>query len=61
MPPCVVARHRVRWISEGLVIGGRQFVSRQAGKWNEKLRLKRRKGRQDIPDEAGWCRLRAIE
>jgi putative transposase len=61
LPPWTLAKQRVRWLSEGLIIGGRGFVSRQAATWNEKLGFKRTPGSQCTPDEVGWCRLRAVK
>jgi len=60
LPPWALARQKVRWISEGMIIGGKGFVSGQAEKWNGELGIRRRSERQTTPDEAGWCRLREV-
>jgi hypothetical protein len=59
LPPWTLAKQRVRWLSEGLIIGGRGFVSRQAATWNEKLGYKR-DGKTE-PDDLGWCRMRGAK
>ena len=58
LPSWKVAAHRARWMSDGLIIGGKEFVGQCARTWNEALGLKRKKTRQLVPDEVGWCRLR---
>jgi len=60
LPPWTLAQQRVRWISEGLIIGGKGFVSRQSATWSEKLRFKRMPDTQTVPDDVGWCRMRAV-
>jgi putative transposase len=59
LPPWTLAAQRARWITEGLIIGGRGFVSRRAAMWREKLGYKR-DGKTE-PDDLGWCRMRGAK
>ena len=58
LPSWEVARHKVRWLGTGLLIGSKGFVSRHAPEWNQALRLKRKLTQQGIPNEVGWFALR---
>jgi len=60
LPPWTLAQQRVRWVSEGLIIGGKGFVSRQSAVWSERLGLKRKPDTQAEPDDVGWCRMRPV-
>jgi len=61
MPPWTLAKARVRWLSEGLIIGGKSFVRRQSAAWSSKLGFKREPRCQTMPDDVGWCRMRCGE
>ena len=58
LPSWEVARHKVRWLGTGLLIGSKGFVSRHAPEWNQSLGLKRKLAQQEIPNEVGWFALR---
>jgi putative transposase len=58
VPPWELCAHRVRWFGEGLIIGGKEFVSEYSRRWNEALQVKRRKSHQSDPNTCGWCMLK---
>jgi len=58
LPPWELCAHRVRWFGEGVIIGGREYVSESARRWNEELKIRRRKANQDTPNDGGWFAMR---
>jgi len=58
LPPWELCKHKVRWLGEGVIIGGKEYISDCARRWNEELELKRRKKNQENPNEGGWCVLK---
>ena len=58
LPSWEVAKHKARWLTTGLLIGSKSFVSRHAPHWNQTLRLKRKLAQQGAPNEEGWFALR---
>jgi len=54
LPPWKLSTQRVGWLSEGLIIGGHRFVSRQWASWQEKLGFKRKPSSRSEPEDAGW-------
>jgi putative transposase len=58
LPPWEMCRGKVTWFGEGIIIGGKTLLAEKAVRWNNELGLKRRKGHQSAPNDAGWCVLR---
>ena len=59
--PWSLASHRLRWLSDGAVIGSKVFVQDFRTRLREKLRMKRASGAFPMEDSAAVCALRALK
>jgi putative transposase len=58
--PWEMAKHRLRWLTDGAVIGSKEFVAEMRTQLRDKLGLKRAAGAYPVEDSQGWCVLRAL-
>ena len=58
--PGKVARHRLRWLSDGAVIGSKAFVEDFRLRMHEKLGLKRASGAFEAGESSDCCMLRSL-
>jgi REP element-mobilizing transposase RayT len=58
--PWEMARHRLRWLADGAVIGSKDFVAEMRTRLREKLRLKRAQGAYAAAESESFCALRAL-
>jgi putative transposase len=58
--PWELAQHRLRWLTDGAVIGSKEFVTALRAKLHGKLRLKRSTGAFPFLDSDSWCAMRAL-
>ena len=56
----VIDGHRLRWLTDGAVIGSKAYVREFRTAMREKLGLKRPTGAYDAGEDAGICMLRAL-
>ena len=56
----VIAGHRLRWLTDGAVIGSKAYVQEFRTAMREKLGLKRPVGAYEAEETAGVCMLRAL-
>jgi REP element-mobilizing transposase RayT len=59
LPTWELARHRLRWLAEGAVIGSKAFVQDMRGQLRDKLGLKRAHGAYPADEDVSFCALRA--
>jgi putative transposase len=58
--PWEIAKHRLRWLADGAVIGSKEFVGDMRSALREKLGLKRTDGSYAAEECAAVCTLRAL-
>jgi putative transposase len=58
--PWELAKHRMRWLTDGAVIGSKEFVAEMRTRLREKMGLKRETGAYPVADEGEWCTLKAL-
>jgi REP element-mobilizing transposase RayT len=58
LQPWTLAKHRLRWLSDGAVIGSKAFVAEMRTRLREKLRLKRAAGEYPAEESEQVCALR---
>jgi REP element-mobilizing transposase RayT len=58
--PWELAKHRLRWLTDGAVIGSKEFVAEMRTRLREKLGLKRPNGAYAVTDSEAWCALKAL-
>ncbi len=56
----LLATHRLRWLSDGAVIGSKAFVQEMRAHWREKLGYKRAKGAYEAEEDPEFCMLRPL-
>ena len=60
LKPWKLVAHRLRWLSDGAVIGSKGFVSEMRTQLRKKLRLKRASGAYASTEGDAFCSLRAL-
>ena len=60
LKPWDVAGHRLRWLTDGAVIGSKTYVQEFRTRMHEKLGLKRASGAYETEDAELLCVLRAL-
>jgi putative transposase len=60
LKPWELAKHRLRWLSDGAVIGSKGFVENMREQLRDKLRLRRRSGPRETSQAPVACSLRAL-
>ena len=58
--PWEMAKHRLRWLTDGAVIGSKEFVAEMRMQLREKLGLKRVSGAFPVQESKDCCALRAL-
>jgi putative transposase len=58
LAPWEIAKHRLRWLADGAVIGSKEFVGGIRTSWREKLGLKRPTGAHEAANGPGYFTLR---
>lgn len=61
LQPWTLATHRLRWLSDGAVIGSKAFVQELRIQLRAKLRLKRQSGAFEVEESAPICALKALK
>jgi putative transposase len=60
LAPWEIARHRLRWLADGAVIGSKEFVGELRAVLLEKLGLRREQGAHPVGAGTDACSLRAL-
>jgi REP element-mobilizing transposase RayT len=60
LAPWEIARHRLRWLADGAVIGSKEFVGEMRAALREKLGLKRDQGAFPAEECPAACSLRSL-
>jgi REP element-mobilizing transposase RayT len=60
LTPVTLVGHRLRWFSDGMVIGSKAFVQDVRTHWREKLGLKRTTGAYESEEDSEFCMLRPL-
>ena len=58
--PWALAKHRLRWLADGAVIGSKAFVSDMRGQLQDKMGFKRSTGAYASGQTPAFCSLRAL-
>ncbi len=61
LQPWTLATHRLRWLSDGAVIGSKAFVQELRSQLRTKLRLKRQSGAFEVEEPGAVCTLKALK
>ena len=61
LQPWTLATHRLRWLSDGAVIGSKAFVQELRAQLRAKLRLKRQSGAFEVEGPGAVCTLKALK
>ena len=60
LKPWELAGHRLRWLTDGAVIGSKAYVQEFRTRMREKLGLKRKSGAYETEESDSLCALRAL-
>jgi hypothetical protein len=60
LQPWELAKHRLRWLSDGVVIGSRAFVQDMSRQLGAKLKLRRSNSPHETENAPSTCTLRAL-
>ena len=60
LKPSTLVGHRLRWFSDGMVIGSKAFVQEVRTHWRERLGLKRATGAYEAEEDPEFCMLRPL-
>jgi hypothetical protein len=60
LAPWEIAKHRLRWLADGAVIGSKEFVGEMRAAMQGKLGLKRQNGAYPVAEDTDFCALRAL-
>jgi REP element-mobilizing transposase RayT len=58
--PWELAKHRLRWLTDGAVIGSKAFVAEMRAQLQDKMGFKRTKGAYPVAKDGVWCALKAL-
>jgi putative transposase len=58
--PWELAKHRLRWLTDGAVIGSKAFVADMRAQLRDKMGFKRTKGAYPVAEDGDWCALRSL-
>jgi REP element-mobilizing transposase RayT len=58
--PWELAKHRLRWLTDGAIIGSKEFVAEMRTRLGGKLKRKRATGAYTVADSEAWCALKAL-